>query len=292
MLRHTFCHLKGISTRTELRLWSAGLATWDDALATTQRLPRRLRHEDLHESARRHGLAEPAWFAERLPSAQTWRLFADFRSRCAYLDIETTGMSDTAVVTTIALYDGRTVRTYVRGQNLQQFARDVAAYKVLITYNGKCFDLPILRRCLGCRLDQAHIDLRYVLAALGIRGGLKGCERKVGIARPGLEDVDGFVAVLLWREYERRKERRVLDSLLAYNVQDTVNLEALMVHAHNAELDRLAGAPFAAGQRLAAPVLPANPFAADPAVVARFALERERFFQSGIASRFADPPAG
>ncbi len=288
MLRHTFCHLPGVAAQTEQRLWSAGLTTWEHALSrlAAPRPPRRLRAEDLHESARRHAGGDAGWFHERLPSAQSWRLWADFRADCAYLDIETTGLSDSAVVTTAALYDGQHVRTYVRGDNLEQFARDVQAYRLLVTYNGKCFDLPILRRCLRCRLDQAHIDLRYVLANLGLRGGLKGCERQVGIARPGLEEVDGVVAVLLWHDYQRRQDRRSLETLLAYNVQDTVNLEMLMVHAHNAHLARL-GAPFAATHRLPPPLLPANPFRADPAALARALRERERLFDGGVADRFA-----
>jgi uncharacterized protein YprB with RNaseH-like and TPR domain len=288
MLRHTFCHLKGVALRKEQRLWSAGLTTWDDVLSG--RLPagvaRRLPVEDLRESHRRHGLGEAGWFAARLPSAQSWRLFSDFREHCAYLDIETTGMSDAASVTTIALYDGRCIRTYVSGENLDAFARDVRSYRLLVTYNGKCFDLPILRRCLGCPLDQAHIDLRYVLAGLGIRGGLKGCERQVGIARPGLEEVDGLMAVLLWYDYQRRRDRRILDTLLAYNVQDTMNLETLLVHAHNAWLDRLA-APFLAVHRLAAASLPVNPYTADPDSVRRALRERERIYQIGVTGRFA-----
>jgi uncharacterized protein YprB with RNaseH-like and TPR domain len=294
MLRHTFCHLPGVSARTEQRLWSAGLTTWDEVLGgpvSSRALARRLRLEDLRESVRRHGLREAVWFGDRLDSADAWRLFGDFRGHCAYLDIETTGMHATAVVTTVALYDGRTVRTYVRGVNLDQFARDVQAYPVLVTYNGTSFDLPILRRCLGCRLDQAHIDLRYVLAAVGLRGGLKACERQVGMARPGLEEVDGYVAVLLWHDYQRRKDRRALETLLAYNVQDTVNLEALMVHAHNAHLGQLSEAPFAAGHHLPPPVLPANPFAADAQVLRRVLGQRDRAFQAGEAGRFTAAPA-
>ena len=132
-----------------------------------------------------------------MPAAESWRLFGDFRGDCAYLDIETTGMESFDQITTIALYDGRTIRTYVQGRNLMDFIQDVSAYQVLITYNGKSFDVPFLTRCLHCRLDQAHIDLRHVLASLGVRGGLKSCERQLGLARPGLEDVDGYVAVLL-----------------------------------------------------------------------------------------------
>jgi len=287
MLRHTFCHLPGVALRTEQRLWSAGLTCWDDALTgSSHALARRLSAEELRESARRHDLGEAGWFAGRLPSAQTWRLFADFRAHCAYLDIETTGMSATAVVTTIALYDGQNLRTYVRGENLGDFARDVQAYRLLVTYNGKSFDLPVLRRCLGVTLDHAHIDLRYALAGVGLRGGLKACERQTGLTRPGLEEVDGFMAVLLWHDYQRRGDRRILETLLAYNVQDTVNLEALMVHAHNAWLDRLA-APFGAQHRLPAPTLPANPFTPDVEALTRVLRERERVFQVGVVGRFA-----
>src|SRR5262249_27212360 len=178
--------------------------------------------------------------------------------------------------------DGRTIRTYVQGENLHEFARDVQAYALLVTYNGKSFDLPVLRRSLGCALDQAHIDLRHVLAALGIRGGLKACERQVGIARPGLEEVDGFVAVLLWHDYRRRKDARALQTLLSYNVQDTVNLEMLMVHAHNAALDRL-DAPFVVGHRLEQTAAPANPFAPDADVLARVLGDRSRFVQAWAA---------
>jgi uncharacterized protein YprB with RNaseH-like and TPR domain len=266
MLRHTFCHLPGVAARTEQRLWSAGLSTWEDVLAgaVPAASGRRLQLEVLRESVHRQLAGDAPWFGSRLPAAQSWRLFHDFRAHCAYLDVETTGMSSSAEVTTVALYDGHSLRAYVRGRNLHEFARDVQAYRLLVTYNGKSFDVPVLRRCLGCRLDQAHIDLRHVLAALGLRGGLKGCERQLGIARPGMEEIDGYVAVLLWQQYEIRRDERALETLLAYNAQDALNLEALMVHAHNTHLERLAGASFAGAYRLASPALPANPFTPHP----------------------------
>ncbi len=285
MLRHTFCHLPGIGEKTELQLWAAGLTTWEAVLDKEQprrRAPaRRLPAELLRESSARHASADPGWFAERLPAAQSWRLFADFRSSCAYLDIETTGMDASDHVTTIALYDGRTVRTYVQGQNLADFVRDVEAYRLLVTYNGKSFDVPFLNRCLRCRLDHAHIDLRHVLASLGVRGGLKSCERQLGLARPGLEDVDGFVAVLLWNDFKKRKNARALESLLAYNVTDTVNLETLMVHAYNRKLAELTAVPFAADYRLPMPAVPANPFRPDADTVKRVLRENPWFFARG-----------
>lgn len=273
MLRHTFCHIPGVGEKTERRLWDAGLTSWEAVLGREAgprpAAARRLPVEHLRDSQRRHAAGDPAWFAQRLPAAQSWRLFRDFREQCAYLDIETTGMASFDHVTTIALYDGRTVRHYVHGRNLHDFTRDVAAYRLLVTFNGKCFDLPFLERSLGVRLGQAHIDLRHVLRGLGYRGGLKNCERQLGLARPGMEGMDGWVAVLLWREHQRKQDARALESLLAYNVQDTLNLETLMVEAYNRKLAELEGVPFAAGYRLSAPAVAHNPFTADPETVRR-----------------------
>jgi uncharacterized protein YprB with RNaseH-like and TPR domain len=287
MLRHTFCHLPGIGEKTELRLWAAGLTTWEAVLAQEQArscpAARRLPAEDLRASVERYARADPAWFAGRLPAAQSWRLFRDFRDSCAYLDIETTGMAGSDHITTIALYDGRSLRSYVHGRNLPDFVRDIQAYRLLITYNGKTFDLPVIERCLGCRLGQAHIDLRYVLKGLGYGGGLKSCERQLGIERPGMEEMDGFVAVLLWREFRRRKNREALESLLAYNVQDAVNLETLMVRAHNRKVAALEHAPFAADYQLPLPALPANPFRVDGETVRRVLRENPWFFPGGPA---------
>ena len=104
------------------------------------------------------------------------------------------------------------------------------------------------------------IDLRYPLRSLGLNGGLKGCERQLGMARTGLENVDGFLAVLLWREYQLRKNRKALETLLAYNIADTLSLHSLMIHTHNV---KLAPTPFSASYFLPQPSLPESPYKAD-----------------------------
>jgi len=273
MLRHTFCHLPRISETTERSLWRAGITSWETALAprptgrssTIRRLPDAL----LRESLAHFEKANSAWFGRCLPAGQVWRLFHDFRASCAYLDIETTGLPGQGHITTIALYDGRAIRTYVHGDNLDQFGKDIRDYRLLVTYNGKSFDLPFIARDLGVRLEQPHIDLRYLLSSLGLKGGLKSCERQVGLTRPGLEDVDGFVAVLLWNDYRRRKNAQALETLLAYNVQDTVNLEWLLIHACNRKVAELEGVSFATDYRLPIPQPPANPHQPDDATVRR-----------------------
>lgn len=271
MLTNTFRHVRGISAAVEQRLWSAGVDCWQ-ACAAAETLPltrgraERLRR-GLAESAERMAAADARYFADSLPNPEHWRLFPEFRSAIAYLDIETTGLSaHDSYVTTVAVYDGRTVRAYVRGDNLERLGEDLAEARLLVTYNGKCFDLPFLRQSLGLHLDQAHVDLRYVLRSLGYSGGLKGCERQLGIQRGDLEDVDGFFAVLLWEDYRRRGDPRSLETLLAYNIQDVVNLETLLVMAYNL---KLRPTPFAESNRLPLPVAPEVAFRPDRETIAR-----------------------
>lgn len=264
MLRHTFCHLPGITERTEWGLWRAEVTHWDMALAPSPQrrdLLQRLALSGLHESVEHYRQQNVSWFAQRLPPAQLWRLFRDFRGACAYLDIETTGFLDYGVITTVALHDGRSVRHYVRGVNLEQLAIDLSAYRLLVTYNGKTFDLPFLQRDLGIRCGQVHIDLRYLLKSVGLQGGLKSCERQLGIHRDGLDAIDGPLAILLWQHYQHTQDRRALESLLAYNVQDVLSLEQLMVHAYNRKLAQL-DMPFTAEHILPLPTPLANPFQA------------------------------
>jgi uncharacterized protein YprB with RNaseH-like and TPR domain len=65
-------------------------------------------------------------------------------------------------ITTIALYDGHEIKTYVQGQNLDDFIEAIPQYNVIVIYNGKSFDIPFIESYLNIRLNHAQIDLRYV----------------------------------------------------------------------------------------------------------------------------------
>ncbi len=265
MLKNTFAHIPNIGLKTEERLWHSGILDWDDFL-----LPPSLKFSrnkidhiagTLRESQRHLENRNPDYFQERLPPSLHWRMFPEFRASTLYLDIETTGLENWENhITSIATYDGKSVSCYVHGQNLDDFARDIQEYKVLVTYNGKSFDIPFIEHYFGITLSHAHLDLRYILASLGYRGGLKGCERQLEIDRGDLVDVDGYFAVLLWDEYQRNKNQKALETLLAYNMEDTVNLETLMVLAYNLKLKRT---PFFEAHQLPLPLRPDIPFEAD-----------------------------
>lgn len=284
MLKSTFCHIPGISESAEQHLWSSGIQCWEEAArAGTIRLPRKkigpiARHiEQSFESLEKN---DPHYFAALLPANQHWRFFPDFQQSVAYLDIETTGLGYSDSITTIVVYDGRSTSHYVQNQNLYDFTKDIARYNVLVTYNGKCFDVPFIERYFGIRLDQAHIDLRYVLKSLGYSGGLKGCERQMGIDRKDLSDVDGYIAVLLWDDFKKNRNQKALETLLAYNTQDVVNLETLMVMAYNLKLEQT---PFRLSHRLRLPAPPPSAFHADRETINRI---QRKISWSAFASRF------
>jgi len=64
--------------------------------------------------------------------------------------------------TFIALFDGRSIRTYVQGENLNRYADDIQDYRMLVTYNGKSFDVPYM----VLPENPFRIDLRTVDAVI------------------------------------------------------------------------------------------------------------------------------
>jgi len=271
MLQNTFIHIQSIGAITEQRLWESGLRDWDaftDDISIPLSGKRKYLLQKGIEDSRQHLYQNnPVYFSKCLPANQSWRFFPEFRNSTVYLDIETTGLDrHYHSITTIALYDGHEIKTYVHGQNLEDFIDEIYKYKVIITYNGKSFDIPFIESFFNIRLNHAQIDLRYVFYSLGYRGGLKGVERQLGTDRGNLRDVDGFFAVLLWDEYLKTKNRQVLETLLAYNVQDTITLENLIVTAYNMKLKKTT---FFDNHLIEEPTPPVNPLSADLATIAR-----------------------
>ena len=62
------------------------------------------------------------YFQNRLSKIERWRFFDYLKERVAYIDIETTGFKGgNNYITTIALYDGKNIKYYVHGKNLNKF---------------------------------------------------------------------------------------------------------------------------------------------------------------------------
>lgn len=258
MLRNTFCHIPDFDLRKERELWKKGIYNWNQ-------LADYCKHQHIKQIIHKSEISihnnEPYFFAAKIPTKEHWRLFKDFRHTLAYLDIETTGMSYTSDhITTIALYNGEEIKCFVKGQNLSEFLIEIEKYKIIVTYNGKRFDVPFINNYFGIKLTHVHIDLMYILWSLGYKGGLKACEYKLGISRNELGGIDGMFAVYLWDEYVRHKNKKALETLLAYNIQDVLNLEKLMVITYNLKIK---DTPFTALHRIDEPLEQKNPFRPD-----------------------------
>jgi len=175
-LKRTFIHLPGVGPRRETHFWRQGLATWEDFLAAkrVQGLSRgRLDWLKAELSGSLDHTEDAAYFAHRLQPGEHWRLFQHFRPRTAYLDIETYGKAWPGLLVTVAgLYDGRNMRQFVQGFNLQEFPQALSEFDLLVTFNGTQFDLPVLKAYFPeLTLPPAHVDLRFLMARLGFKGG-------------------------------------------------------------------------------------------------------------------------
>lgn len=233
MLRNTFIHLNGIGSATEKKLWRKGIKSWDDLLARGMEFLPTTRQSSIHsgvcESIRCYNAGNWAFFEQTLPSSHKWRVYNDLKDGVLFLDIETTGLGNADSITLIGTYNGLESKTFVAGLNLEDAAAEISRYPLLVTFNGACFDLPLIRRHFPELVhNHVHIDLRYSLRWLGYRGGLKIIERQFGIQRSSeTRFLDGWDAVRLWHEY-RRGSREALELLKKYNEEDIRNLKPLL----------------------------------------------------------------
>ena len=239
MLKSTFIHIPGIGYTTERKLWKNGIKDWWD-FDENLRVPDLSQHRinaminELKESKQKLTNGDHSFFAARLPSKEMWRAYREFIDSAVFLDIETTGLSwERSDITLIGLYDGENVKTYVKGTNMDEFARDIKNFSMIITFNGARFDLPFIRTAFPqVKMDQIHIDLMYPLRRIGLSGGLKYIEKRVGIERSSeVKDFSGFDAVNLWYKYERGDDD-ALRLLVEYNAEDIKNLKMLMELAY------------------------------------------------------------
>ena len=239
MLEQTFVHLPIVGETTERRLWESGVMTWADALEATE-TPRgfsagrwEYTQSALEGSLRALKYQAHSYFSTNLKRRDHWRAWPEFEARAAFLDIETTGLSSADIITVVGLYDGTRTSTFIAGENLDELPEALAQYGMLVTFNGASFDLPFLARCIpGLSFPQLHVDLMYPLRSLGLRGGLKAVEQRIGLKRaPDVAGLDGWDAVRLWREWEAGSEAS-LELLVRYNTADIENLEHLMKLAY------------------------------------------------------------
>ena len=241
-IENSFIPVRGVGETTERKLWGAGVTHWDEFDGTVVGETTADRIEAFIDTARDRLAADDArYFDEQFPSGERWRLYENFRERACFFDIETTGLDHHSDrVTTVSVHQGGETTTLVRGDDLTADALRgaFADADLLVTFNGARFDVPFLETSFDLSLDHPHLDLMYTCRKLGLGGGLKQVEADIGIERDR-PDISGEDAVRLWREHERGKDG-ALETLVSYNREDAVNLQALA----ETVVDRLHGEVF------------------------------------------------
>ena len=232
-LERTFQLTKGVGPWRERDLWARELATWADfekAAAAGVVMNERLDRELLEAIARtrdalsRRSLVE---LAALVPVKEHWRLYGHFVDEAAFFDIEADAEHEPTVV---GVMDREGVATFRRGLTLEQLPARLAKSPIWITFNGSVFDVPALEKAFDdFPRPVVHLDLRFLIRHAKLKGGLKGVEDSIGLARPShLRGVKGLDAIRLWREWIFNRELGALRLLVEYNLYDAINLRSVL----------------------------------------------------------------
>lgn len=229
MLENSFIFLPRLGPKKEQQIWQQGITQWNEFLESDVKglSPLSKSYFDRQLLKAKHAIknSDARHFSGGLPSGDMWRMYSHFRDSCAFLDIETSYHYGS--ITVIGIYDGFDTKMMIRGFNLDRdlFLKEISKYKVILTFNGSSFDLPIIQKYFGIKIDIPHIDLRHVCRKVGLVGGLKRIEKELGIVRDkDVQGVSGSDAVYLWNMFKSTKNRKYLDLLIKYNEEDIINL--------------------------------------------------------------------
>lgn len=171
--------------------------------------------------------------------------------RILYLDTETTGLAHgagtVAFLTGVGFLteEGFNVRQFLmrdysqEGQALRQLMALLPDFDLVVTYNGKSFDIPLLQsRLVMNRLDPACLTLPHAdllpIARRTFKMRLKHCRLSDVEAQifhePREGDLPGALVPQRYFDYLKTGDFSLLTDILEHNAQDIVSLCRLLGH--------------------------------------------------------------
>ena len=221
----------------EESLWKQGIYSWDSFLNCKKirglSVKRKLYYNrKIIEARKQLYNFNSAYFKNLLPQAEYYRLYDFFKEDCVFLDIETTGLGfRNNDITLIGLFDGINTKTMIKGINFDYttLKKELEKYKLIVTFNGSSFDVPFINKIYPNLLPNIpNFDVKSVTDRLGLKGGLKEIEKKLGIKRGKIvEKFYGGDALTLWRMYRATGDDYYLKLLVEYNEEDIINLKTI-----------------------------------------------------------------
>ncbi|MBW2994930.1 ribonuclease H-like domain-containing protein [Candidatus Woesearchaeota archaeon] len=241
MIQNSFIFLDKISEKKEKLLWQQGITNWNRFLEAEEIngiSKSRKTFYDIQLRRAKTALKEmhSSFFINKLPSDENWRLYDHFKDQCCFLDIETNGVGPGSYLTLIGLFDGYETKTMIQGINFdaKQLMKELSKYKLIVTFNGATFDIPFLKKRYPKLLpDIPNLDLKSACTKIGLKGGLKHIEKKLGIERKNkiVHGMNGGDAYRLWRMYRASGNKYYLKILIEYNEEDCINLKWIADYA-------------------------------------------------------------
>jgi uncharacterized protein YprB with RNaseH-like and TPR domain len=231
MIERTFQLVKGVGPWREKDIWAKGFPDWAAFLRAGEVVASEGIDAELKAAIAKASGASLAELAAMIPEREHWRLYPRFVDQAAFLDLEADGDEQ---ITVGGVMDSRGVATFIRGvegeRALEGLPVRLAASPVWVTFNGGTFDIPVLRRHFpGLAKPLVHLDLRFLVRRVRLKGGLKEVEENLGLHRPPhLKGIKGFDAIRLWREWQTTQNPESLRILVEYNLYDAINLRSLV----------------------------------------------------------------
>lgn len=192
--------------------------------------------QSLHLLERKNGLERPnaGNLSSNVKALRYWcNLYNRLKLDALCLDIEVTQFNgDVAIIGVYQPREGPIEYTaFVKGKNLscEKLRPVFRDCKMLVTYNGVRFDVPRIKgEFPGIIPDEIPtLDLYLFARKLGLNTSLRVLESMFGIQRLHEHSSRPEIAIGLWKRYKRLGDPQILQELLDYNQQDTINLYPL-----------------------------------------------------------------
>lgn len=235
LIDRSLCQLRGISRVEERRYHEAEIADVDAllrylALHGSMSLLKRVEPQVIRfRKAQVLGMMDV--MVNMFPVGTRARVVSDRLEKTLFFDIETDGVAPPrAHVTLIASSMNGVERVFVRGVDLLEFLELWNKAEVIVSFNGKHFDVPILMREFGLSRIPAHVDLLDEARHYGLKGGLKAIEGRIGFRREENDCCNGLEAVEFWRRCRDEGNVESLTALMRYNLDDVRSLVALYTY--------------------------------------------------------------
>ena len=224
----SLCHIAGITPELECKLMRSGVTSVAVLGVRCGEMFPPARAARLRASIARYekfrDLELTDGIVNSFPCGHKVRVLSDRFERACFLDIET---DERMRITCVSTQMNGRCATFIRGRNLNDFLNVWRQAELVVSFNGKRFDVPIIQRTFGLSRIPAQIDLMDEARCYGLVGGLKQIEKVIGFVRDGSDGMKGMDAIELWRRFEVSGDGDVLRLLKCYNQEDVESLVVL-----------------------------------------------------------------